>query len=178
MHVLVGKGLGAHVVEVVGVLQHPPGADVLLILRVLDLLPERFDKRKGVPLHFVPKPCGSVPLHVSPGSDLRNINVVARGKPFHQLGRRCKPEIRVLDYFAWHVPQELEYARVLPVVLAECFVVHEYVHAVAAKRREPARVLVSSERMLAPPLCGKAVAHVVGKPVVAQQRLYLFAALH
>ncbi len=171
VHVAVGPVLRAHVVEVVRGLELAPGVDKAGVFRRLHGLLDVVDRLERRVLDGVALPGRKVSFGVGPRD--RRVYVVGRvfGVPFlHDLAGRAGADAAGGELVGER-REELEDARVGPLVLAEGFVVHEEVHAVARGVGNPVGVGVGVQRVAGPVFIREAEGDVVAEFVVLQEHI-------
>ena len=91
----------------------------------------------GILLQLVAEPCRHVPLLVSPGDRILDLDLGDRLVPSRGLGRSRELEGTVTKEDSRKEPHEIEYPRTLLLVLAEGLVVHEQVDDLPVGGLEP-----------------------------------------
>jgi len=179
VNIPVGKPFRAHVVEVVGGLEHPPAPEKPFILPPADGGLEIVELAGGVLLHGVAQPGRRVPFLVRPGDEIGARDFTGR---FALRGRfRGRPEAKIgmAEDLPRKRPQKVEDPRLPPLVFADGLVVHKEVddRLFPSDPVEPVGVFGRRERILGPISVGEAKGHVVREAVVPEQELQFFTAV-
>ena len=168
VHVSVGEEFGAHVVQVVTLLEMSVVCPKDRIVEQAELLLQAVKLVEGLALELVSKPGGEVSLLVSPGNCVRHRKLGHRAEC---CGSLCRGEEidSSLDALLSKCTQDIEDSSLLRSMLAERLVVHEEVHYIPLCCIHPSLELLGSERPLAPVAVSKTECDVVAELVVAEQ---------
>ena len=108
---------------------------------------------------------------------MRHINCIHTIVSFYYFARRFKIIVGMFQYLLGQMSHKIEYACIFPLVLAECFIMHEQIDnlPVSVDVIYPVSEFIRGKRPLRPVTIGKSERDVVTKRVIFQKELEFFA---
>lgn len=179
VNVTIGKVFCAHIVEMVGGLHTPPIPENLRVLGRVNLFFYAVEFVNGVGLHGITEPSGEVTLRVGPTDQMRDIDRIHGGIVLDYLAGRHEVVVRVTQHLFREVSEKLEDARVLPLMLAEGFVIHEEINHVAGAIGivNPVGEFLCGERPFRPVTVGEAKGNIIAERIILQQEFEALTSL-
>jgi len=173
----VSEVLCAHIIEMVGGLEHSPVVEKALLAEAFDFLFETIQLVDGIRLHRVAKPRGQVSFNIGPAYHVRHVNDADGRIRLYDLAGRLEIIVRVFEDFIRQMPHKVEDSGFLPLMFAEGFVVHKEVYdeAVAVDLVYPAGELVGGQRPLTPVAVGEPESDVIAERIVFEQQFEVIA---
>jgi hypothetical protein len=178
VYVAVSKVLCAHVVEMVGNLQFSPVCNDVVVAGTFDPGLQLVKLGEGIVLHGVASPGREVSFDIGPADGMWDIDGIDGVIFGGGLGECFKIVIGVFEDFPGQMPEKLEDTGVIPLVLAEGFIIHEEVDDKSAPINgiNPGCEFFSADGPLAPGAVGEPEGDIIAETIVFQEELELPAA--
>lgn len=154
VHIAIVEPFGTHIVEMVGGLKTAPVVDKLGIAGSEHVVLKLVHTLERIVLHRIGKPRGEVALHIRPRHIVVHIELGHRLIARDRLGWCHEIIVGMLIDLLGQMTEEVEDARILPLVLAKGLIVHKEVDEVpvAINLRCPLCKLGRGERKVRPVL--------------------------